>query len=172
MAVMLLDEETFDELSVTTRSSANVMTRKQAFQTTLSLVAMLALFAVASFAGGVLAAIRLSGSARGLVGVFAIVVGGAIIALIAYLLTTPLAADPHRRAIAQSDEYSTLAITAFICAFVTALPGIVLGHLALRDIARTGKRGHGLAVAALILSYLFVALTISLYILVAAVLND
>lgn len=58
-----------------------------------------------------------------------------------------------------ADTYSSLAIAAFVLAFVTScgIPSVICGHLALREIERTGKRGRGLAVAALVLGYLEMA---------------
>ena len=40
------------------------------------------------------------------------------------------------------------------------VPGIVLGHIALYQIKRTGEAGHGLAVAALIVGYILFGLSI------------
>ena len=53
---------------------------------------------------------------------------------------------------------NTLAILSLIAAFVVAPAGIVLGHLALGQIRRTGEQGNGLAKAGLILSYIFTGL--------------
>lgn len=43
---------------------------------------------------------------------------------------------------------------------ITAIPGIVLGHIGLSQIKKTGEDGHGLAVAALIMGYIQVGLAI------------
>lgn len=48
---------------------------------------------------------------------------------------------------------NTLAIISFIGAFFVGLLGVILGHLALRQISRTGERGRGLAIAGLVLGY-------------------
>ncbi|MGW8813071.1 DUF4190 domain-containing protein [Gordonia terrae] len=52
-------------------------------------------------------------------------------------------------------ETSTLAVLALIGAFVFAPLGIVLGHLSLSEIKKTARPGRGLALAGLILGYLF-----------------
>ncbi|WP_199853328.1 DUF4190 domain-containing protein [Plantactinospora sp. BC1] len=51
-----------------------------------------------------------------------------------------------------------LAILSLVFAFVFAPAGIVLGHLARRQIRRTGEQGGQLATWGLILSYVFTAL--------------
>lgn len=56
--------------------------------------------------------------------------------------------------------YNVLAILSLIFAFVFAPVGIVLGHIARRQIGRTGEQGNGLAVAGLILSYIFTGLAV------------
>ncbi|MEO3818162.1 DUF4190 domain-containing protein [Plantactinospora sp. B24E8] len=50
---------------------------------------------------------------------------------------------------------NVLAILSLVFAFVFAPAGIVLGHLARRQIARTGEQGAQLALWGLILSYVF-----------------
>ncbi|MCU1440813.1 MAG: hypothetical protein JWP85_1810 [Rhodoglobus sp.] len=47
-----------------------------------------------------------------------------------------------------------LSVVALIAAFLLPLVGIVLGHLALRQIEQTGERGRSVAVAATALAYL------------------
>jgi uncharacterized membrane protein len=59
-----------------------------------------------------------------------------------------------------------LAVAALVCgiaAFVTGftcIPAIICGHMARRQIRRTGEQGDGLAVAGLILGYVSVVLFI------------
>jgi hypothetical protein len=53
---------------------------------------------------------------------------------------------------------NVLAILSLIFAFVFAPAGIVLGHIARRQIRETGEQGGGLANWGLILSYIFTAL--------------
>jgi len=59
---------------------------------------------------------------------------------------------------AQSTGVNALAVVAFIFAFVFAPLGIVLGHVARRQINQTGQRGGGIATAALVIGYLALAL--------------
>jgi hypothetical protein len=65
---------------------------------------------------------------------------------------------------------NTLAIVAFVLSFFFAIPGIVCGHVALSQLRRTGQRGRGFAIAALVLGYggllLFVILWATLIALV------
>ena len=60
---------------------------------------------------------------------------------------------------------NTMAILALVFGFVFAPVGIVLGHLALGQIKRTGESGHGLALAGLILGYVFTGLGVLVIIL-------
>lgn len=48
---------------------------------------------------------------------------------------------------------NTLAIIAFISSFFISLAGVIMGHLALKQIKRTGEGGRGLAIAALVIGY-------------------
>jgi hypothetical protein len=50
---------------------------------------------------------------------------------------------------------NTLAILALVLAFVVAPGGIICGHIALSQIKRTGEGGRGLALAGLIIGYVF-----------------
>jgi len=86
-----------------------------------------------------------------------------------YLMTepTPYAAAPEPTpyaAPAPGTAYgrptNTLAIIALIAAFVVPLAGIIMGHISLGQIKRTGEAGHGLALAGTILGYVFTALYI------------
>ncbi|MGI5213250.1 DUF4190 domain-containing protein [Plantactinospora sp. CA-290183] len=58
----------------------------------------------------------------------------------------------------QSGGTNVLAILSLVFAFVFAPAGIVLGHLARRQISQTGEQGGQLATWGLILSYIFTAL--------------
>jgi hypothetical protein len=59
---------------------------------------------------------------------------------------------------------NTMALVGFILSLagfvtgITAIPGIVLGHIGLHQIKRTGEAGHGLGVAAPIIGYIQVGL--------------
>lgn len=67
-----------------------------------------------------------------------------------------------------------LAVASLICGisqiffwFASGIPAIVLGHIARRQIRRTGEDGDGMAVAGLILGYIGLALTVLFAILFA-----
>jgi peptidyl-prolyl cis-trans isomerase B (cyclophilin B) len=57
-----------------------------------------------------------------------------------------------------------LAITSLVCAFVFAPLAILFGHISLSQIKRSGQDGRGLAIAGLILGYLFTVLGVVLII--------
>jgi hypothetical protein len=65
----------------------------------------------------------------------------------------------YRQPMAQA-PYNLLAIIGFVAVFFIALAGIILGHVALGQIKRTGERGHGFALGAAILGYVFLAFQI------------
>lgn len=56
---------------------------------------------------------------------------------------------------ARPDRQTTngLAIVSLVCAFIIAPVGVLLGHLSLSQIRRSGERGAGLAIAALSIGY-------------------
>ena len=58
--------------------------------------------------------------------------------------------------------FNTLAALSIALTFVTVIGGIVTGHVALAQIRRSGERGRGLAVAALVIGYAVVAGTLLL----------
>lgn len=58
-----------------------------------------------------------------------------------------------------------MAVAALVCAFVLAPLGIVFGHVSLSQIKRSGEDGRGLAIAGLVLSYLF---TVAMVVVVVA----
>jgi hypothetical protein len=49
--------------------------------------------------------------------------------------------------------YNKMAVTALVCAVLLPPFGILMGHIARAQTARTGQRGHGLATAALVIGY-------------------
>jgi uncharacterized membrane protein len=55
---------------------------------------------------------------------------------------------------------NTLAIVAFVLAFFVSIAAIICGYIALGQIRRTGEGGHGLALAAVILGWVSIALSI------------
>lgn len=71
---------------------------------------------------------------------------------------------------AETKPTNTMALVGFILSLagfvtgITAIPGIVLGHIGLHQIKRTGEAGHGLGVAALIIGYIQVGLAILAFI--------
>ncbi len=69
--------------------------------------------------------------------------------------------------------YNVLSIVAFVLSIVgVSLIGVILGHIALSQVKRTGERGRGFAVAALILGYIGIAVGIILVIVWIAVLGS
>lgn len=66
--------------------------------------------------------------------------------------------------------FNVLAIVGFVLAFVVSLGAVICGHIALSQIKRTGERGHGLALAAVILGYVGIGFgLIWLVIVIAAI---
>ncbi|MDI6099850.1 DUF4190 domain-containing protein [Actinoplanes sp. NEAU-A12] len=55
---------------------------------------------------------------------------------------------------------NTMAILALVFAFVFCPAAIVFGHIAKKQIARTGEQGSGLATAGLILGYIFTTIMV------------
>jgi len=53
---------------------------------------------------------------------------------------------------------NTLAIIALILGIVVPIGGIIVGHIALSQIKKTGEAGRGLALTGTILGYVFTAL--------------
>jgi len=60
---------------------------------------------------------------------------------------------------------NTLAVASLVCAFVFAPLGIAFGHISLSQIKKNGEGGRGLAIAGLIISYLFTAFMILVLVL-------
>ena len=68
---------------------------------------------------------------------------------------TPPPTTPYTGAGAPATaRYNVLAIVGFVLAFFVSIGAVICGHIALSQIKRTGERGHGLALAAVILGYL------------------
>jgi len=66
-----------------------------------------------------------------------------------------------------SKSTNPLAIVSFVSAFVVSLAAVITGHIALHQIARTGDKGRGLAIAGVIIGYVgLVAGTLTLVLLV------
>jgi hypothetical protein len=68
----------------------------------------------------------------------------------------------------QGDRTNTLAIVAFIGSFFVSLLGIIAGHIALRQIKRSGEKGHGFALAGTIIGYASLVLTAILVAVIVA----
>ncbi|MDH2442393.1 DUF4190 domain-containing protein [Amnibacterium sp. CER49] len=77
-----------------------------------------------------------------------------------HLMANSPAYDQPSTAPASSTRFNVMAILAIIFTFVFSPAGIVLGIISLSQIRRTGERGHGLAMTALILSVIFLLLSI------------
>lgn len=56
---------------------------------------------------------------------------------------------------------NSMAIAALVCSLVLAPLGIVFGHIALSQIKRTGEEGRGLAIAGLVIGYVFTAIAVA-----------
>jgi peptidyl-prolyl cis-trans isomerase B (cyclophilin B) len=61
---------------------------------------------------------------------------------------------------AQSNKTNGLAIASLITSFFISIVGIILGHIALSQIKRTGENGRGLAIAGLVIGYVSLAIGI------------
>ena len=71
-----------------------------------------------------------------------------------YAQPTPYAGAPGY-VYAPGPRTNTMAIIGFVLAFVVSVAGIVCSHIALSQIKKTGEGGRGLALAGLILGYVF-----------------
>jgi hypothetical protein len=61
---------------------------------------------------------------------------------------------------------NSLAVIALIASLFISLLGVILGHIALGQINRTGEGGRGLAIAALVIGY--VSMAIAAFIIIGA----
>ena len=71
--------------------------------------------------------------------------------------TQPYGAQPYAMQPPAAQRTNTLAIVAFVLAFVVSLGAVICGHIALSQIKQTGEQGRGLAIAALVLGYIGIA---------------
>ncbi len=55
---------------------------------------------------------------------------------------------------APSERTNVLAIVSLVAAFFISLLAVILGHIALSQINKTGEQGRGLAIAGLVLGYI------------------
>lgn len=56
----------------------------------------------------------------------------------------------------QTDRWNTWAILAIILVWFTVIPGLIFGHIGLSQVRRTGERGRGLALTAVIFGWIAV----------------
>jgi len=56
----------------------------------------------------------------------------------------------------QTDRWNVWAIVAIITVWFTVILGLIFGHIALSQIKKTGERGRGLALTAVIVGWLAV----------------
>ncbi|RDV43302.1 DUF4190 domain-containing protein [Leifsonia sp. ku-ls] len=69
---------------------------------------------------------------------------------------------------AQKSGTNVLAIISLVGAFVFPLAGVICGHIALGQIKRTGESGRGLAIAGLVIGYVYLAFIV-LFVILAIV---
>ncbi len=74
--------------------------------------------------------------------------------------------DPARTS--HQQETNTLATLSVVFAFVFAPAGVVLGHLALSQIHKTGDRGRDRALVGVTLSYVFITVAVVALVVSAA----
>jgi peptidyl-prolyl cis-trans isomerase B (cyclophilin B) len=55
---------------------------------------------------------------------------------------------------------NTMAIVSLILAFIVPIAGAIVGHIAINQIKRTGEGGHGLALAGVIVGWVYTGLTV------------
>jgi hypothetical protein len=73
----------------------------------------------------------------------------------------PYASSPNAYgAPAAGQKWNVLAIIGFVSAFLLPIVPIVLGFIARGQIKRTGEKGNGLALAAIIIGFISVVLSI------------
>ena len=72
----------------------------------------------------------------------------------------PQAYPPNPYPYAAVPPTNTLAIVALVLAFFVSIAGIVCGYIALGQIKRTGEGGHGLALAAVIVGWVYTGATV------------
>ncbi len=69
---------------------------------------------------------------------------------------------PHQAATVRTPTLNAMAALSLVFAFLFYPLGIVFGHVAKRQIDRTGETGNGMATTALVISYLMLGLTVCL----------
>jgi hypothetical protein len=72
----------------------------------------------------------------------------------------PASVHPAQPYPAAAPRTNVLAIVAIVAGFLAPVAGIVTGHLALRQIARSGEEGRSLAITGLVAGYALTAFTV------------
>lgn len=85
---------------------------------------------------------------------------------------SPVTADRAQDVRVQSAQTNSLAIAALVTSLAFWPAGIILGHVSRGQIRRTGEGGGGMALAALIIGYLSLAVTVAAVIAVVAAANS
>lgn len=86
----------------------------------------------------------------------------------AALVTWSTSPDPRQQA-----PLNQLAVVAFVLAFVAGIVGVIIGAIALREIARTGQRGRKLALSAVLIgSVLAIAFVGAAVIIFISIINQ
>ncbi|BDZ64962.1 DUF4190 domain-containing protein [Agromyces mangrovi Wang et al. 2018] len=65
-----------------------------------------------------------------------------------------------------NESWNVWAIVAFVTVWFTGILGLVFGYVGLSQIKRTGERGRGLALAAVILGWIGVAIGLLILVIV------
>jgi peptidyl-prolyl cis-trans isomerase B (cyclophilin B) len=76
---------------------------------------------------------------------------------------------PQQYAAPMATGTNGLAIASLICAFFVPIVAIILGHIALSQIKKTGQEGRGLALAGTILGYVFTGFIVLYFCAVIAI---
>lgn len=85
-------------------------------------------------------------------------------------MTTPAPTPAPAQQPASTEKWNVLSIVAFVLSLVGFnVIAIVLGFIGLNQVKKTGERGRGLAIAAIIIGFVSIALFIIIWITVFAV---
>ena len=74
----------------------------------------------------------------------------------------------QQQGVPQRPRTNALAVLAIIGVWFLGIVGVIFGHLSLRRITRSGERGRGIALAAIIIGYLRIALTAAAIVLLVS----
>lgn len=84
----------------------------------------------------------------------------------------PPAPNPYQGAPAPQEKYNVMAIVGFILAFFVNIVGVILSFIALSQIKKTGEKGHGLALAGVIIGLVSLVISIIYVIFVVSVIGS